>query len=196
MKKITISLAVILLVISAIAGKCNASIDYNKINKQTWNILEEAIKEYMEPFKSEDVPEEKRITDYLFSGYGNRGVLSENEVCTKYTIDFSVTPVNEENTVWLRRNLLYVDLKYENGEFTIEKISDKPEYWDEFCERFKEYKKTNQDAEIEVTQIETQQIDIAKSEQVEQLSNRIYIISEGALIGGIISLVFLLKSSI
>ena len=58
-------------------------------------IVEKAFSEWIETFKSEDVPENKRIIDYKT---GTIGVREANENEIRASIEFIVTPVSEENT--------------------------------------------------------------------------------------------------
>lgn len=194
LKKLTIALLMILAVIFTVAEKSYGVVDANKINKQVNNILEEAVKEYLEPFKSDEIPEEERIVDYFYNGYGVQE--SENNIGTKYEVDFQVTPVNKDNTIWMpRKNIIFVDLTYENEEFSIEKISDKPENLDKFMERFEEYQKTKTEEKSETVQIAPKEIKTAKQEQIEKINIRIYIISGIVLCGGIVVLVVSIRKN-
>ena len=162
-------------------------------NKKVEKTVEEALKQYLEPYKDESVPEEQRITDYRLTGFGIGGPYSKGEVPTHYTIDFNVTPVNKENTTWhLRENIIFVEFKYENGEYSIEKIESKPEHWEEFLKRFEEYKKNNEE-NVETTSIVVEKSENYKSLQVEKINNYVYIISGIILLIGIISFIFLAK---
>lgn len=200
MKKISISLIIILIGIFAIINNSYATISQDKINAKTEKKLEQALKKYIEPYKSNKVSEDKRIKDYMFSGYGVRETYNINDVSTKYVVDFSVTPVNNENTIWLKyTNVIFVDLNYKNGEFSIEKIYDKPDNLDEFYKRFEEYKKNksvNQKEKTEVKTIAAKSEDNYKVAQVEKISNYIYLIGGLVLVTSIIIGFLLLKARI
>ena len=102
-----------------------------------------------------------------------------------------MTPVNPNNTTWLpRKNLLYVDFKYENGEFTVEKVTDKPENWEKFLERFEEYKSQ---AQVDVTTIGAEQNGNYKSAQIEEISNYVYITCGVVFVIGIITLIAIIN---
>lgn len=199
MKKISISLIIILIGIFAIINNSYATISQDKINAKTEKKLEQALKKYIEPYKSNKVSEDKRIKDYMFSGYGVRETYNINDVSTKYVVDFSVTPVNNENTIWLKyTNVIFVDLNYKNGEFSIEKIYDKPDNLDEFYKRFEEYKKNksvNQKEKTEVKTIAAKSEDNYKVAQVEKISNYIYLVGGLVLTMSIIIGILLLKKS-
>ena len=61
MKKFSICLIIILIGILAIVNNSYATISQDKISIKTEKILEQALKEYIEPYKSDKVSEEKRI---------------------------------------------------------------------------------------------------------------------------------------
>ncbi len=189
MKKIFITFILILTFVT-LSIESYAKLDYNKINKQVEEISKKAVEQYAEQFKDESVPEEKRISDYSFSGYGVRENVGD-DVCTKYTVDFNVTPVNKDNTIWLNTNIIFVDLKYENDEFTIEKIADKPENWDKFVERFEEYKNNKEnnepisEKEIAISGKDTE----FKNNQIVKISNYIYLFGTVLILFGVVFII-------
>ena len=199
MKKFSICLIIILIGILAIVNNSYATISQDKISIKTEKILEQALKEYLEPYKSDKVSEEKRIKDYMFSGYSVRETYNINDVATKYVVDFSVTPINDENTIWLKhKNVIFVDLNYKDGEFGIKKIFDKPDNLDEFYKKFEENKKNkvrNQEQNTEIKTIAAKSEGNNKAVQVEKISNYIYLVGGLVLTMNIIIGILLLKKS-
>ena len=154
-------------------------------------IVEKAFSEWIETFKSEDVPENKRIIDYKT---GTIGVREANENEIRASIEFIVTPVSEENTQWnygeaetkmvdghewvvfQPNNICYVQLKNIDGEYQVEYIGETPEGYDEFAKRFEEYKKTHEQEEVENTQIQGEETENQLANQeIEKISNTIVI---------------------
>ena len=195
MKKIFITFLIGILIILTLSVSSYAKINYDKINKQSREILTKALEQYIEAFKDESVPEEERILDYSMSGYGVRD-YAYNEVSTKYSVRFQVTPVNKDNTIWLpKNNIIFVDLNYENDEFTIERISDKPENWDKFVERYEEYKinsENNKPISEEKVAIVGKDTEF-KNNQIVKMSNYIYIIGAVIIFSGILFIIVKVK---
>lgn len=154
-------------------------------------IVEKAFSEWIETFKSEDVPENKRIIDYKT---GTIGVREANENEIRASIEFIVTPVSEENTEWnygeaetkmidghewvvfQPNNICYVQLKNIDGEYQVEYIGETPEGYDEFAKRFEEYKKTHEQEEVENMQIQGEETENQLANQeIEKISNTIVI---------------------
>ena len=154
-------------------------------------IVKKAFSEWIETFKSEDVPENKRIIDYKT---GTIGVREANENEIRASIEFIVTPVSEENTEWnygeaetkmidghewvvfQPNNICYVQLKNIDGEYQVEYIGETPEGYDEFAKRFEEYKKTHEQEEVENTQIQGEETENQLANQeIEKISNTIVI---------------------
>ena len=181
MKKFSICLIIILIGILAIVNNSYATISQDKISIKTEKILEQALKEYIEPW------------------YSVRETYNINDVATKYVVDFSVTPINDENTIWLKhKNVIFVDLNYKDGEFGIKKIFDKPDNLDEFYKRFEEYKKNksgNQEQKTEIKTIAAKSEGNNKAVQVEKISNYIYLVGGLVLTMSIIIGILLLKKS-
>lgn len=137
----------------------------------------ETFKEWMESFKSEDIPKEKRIVDYQISQYGG-GANNNVEDKLEMTIYFKVTPVDEENTYWKKEyaNICFLKMSKVDGEFKIDYISDKPENYDKFLEKFEEYKKNNS-ISSETKQVQGKNIQKeAELTQIKQISNVVKIV--------------------
>ena len=163
------------------------STDSNERSK----IIEDVFKEWIEGYKSEEIPENRRIIDYKLNTLGIR-TISDNEYIAD--IEFVVTPVSIENTEWnysepeiivyhgheciwyAKTNMCYIRIKVENGDYQVEYIGETPEGYDEFAKRFEEYKKTHSQEEIENIQIQGEETDNQLANQeIEKMSNGIVI---------------------
>ncbi len=154
-------------------------------------IVEEIFKEWIESYKSDETPENRRIIDYKLNTLGIR-TISDNEYIAN--IEFVVTPVSIENTEWnygepeiglwegheviwyVKTNICYIRIKVENGDYQVEYIGEAPEGYDEFEKRFEEYKKTYSQEEVENIQIQGEETDNQLANQeIEKMSNGIVI---------------------
>ena len=154
-------------------------------------IVEEIFKEWIESYKSDETPENRRIIDYKLNTLGIR-TISDNEYIAD--IEFVVTPVSIENTEWnygepeiglwegheviwyVKTNICYIRIKVENGDYQVEYIGETPEGYDEFAKRFEEYKKTHSQEEVENIQIQGEETDNQLANQeIEKMSNGIAI---------------------
>ena len=163
------------------------STDSNERSK----IIEDVFKEWIEGYKSEEIPENRRIIDYKLNTLGIR-TISDNEYIAD--IEFVVTPVSIENTEWnyeepeiglweghefiwyVKTNICYIRIKVENGDYQVEYIGETPEEYDEFAKRFEEYKKTHSQEEVENIQIQGEETDNQLANQeIEKMSNGIVI---------------------
>lgn len=153
-------------------------------------IVEEIFKEWIESYKSDETPENRRIIDYKLNTLGIR-TISDNEYIAD--IEFVVTPVSIENTEWnyeepeiglweghefiwyVKTNICYIRIKVENGDYQVEYMGETPEGYDEFAKRFEEYKKTHSQ-EVENIQIQGEETDNSLANQeIEKMSNGIVI---------------------
>ena len=153
--------------------------------------IEGIFEEWIESYKSEEIPENRRITDYKLNKLGIR-TISDNEYIAD--IEFVVTPVSIENTEWnygepeiglweghefiwyVKTNICYIKIKVENGEYQVEYIRETPEGYDEFEKRFEEYKKTHPQEEVENTQIQGEETEnLLANQEIEKMSNGIVI---------------------
>ena len=125
----------------------------------------------MQKYKTEEVPENERITDYQISGY-NGGKIIDGKL--KTTIDFSVTPVSED-TIWNPNgNMAFFTFDIVDGEYVFESASLYPEKYDEFMEAFEEYEK-NKETIVEPTGIPAEKSYVASENKIDELSNYIFI---------------------
>ena len=189
-KKIGISIILIIVCMS----NCVFAIDYNKDKKKRKEACQEALGNYLEPFKSENVPEAERIINYNFIG---NSISYEDDEKIKFSISFIVTPYSEENTIWETRrdNHCFATFKIENGEYKLVRISKEPEKLEEFLEKFEEYKKSHPEKEEET---ETQVISAKEDkyygeEKIKRVSNGVFAISIIIFVASLIFSIRLIK---
>ena len=190
MKKLYISF-ILIFIMFAFSSRVFA--DYEGIeNIKIRQAINTASSEWLDTFKSEETPIEKRITSYELVGYGIS--YSENGGL-EVSINFNVTPYSEENTVWETKgnNIGFIKFKKVNGEYEVERISEIPENYDKFLERFEEYKTSHP----EILENDTQTQSIAGKEEnynanetIEKISNGVFAVS--LTIGIIVSMVIIL----
>lgn len=176
MKKICISFMILFLILSS---QVFAMEDWNKKNLEREKAFEAALPELLEPYKEDSVEESQRIIDYTLSGFG---VGEEKDGKLEASINFWVTPYSEENTIWQKgSNICFATFSVIDGEYKLDSISLTPKNYDKFLERFEEYEKNNiKNVEIQETQCE--KIENLKVNQIEKMSNFIFIISTCLLI--------------
>ena len=174
MKKIYsifITFAILMLISSAVF----ASNYGNDENKKRENAFKTALDSYMQTFMTEETPEEDRIKDYIYTGFG-MSEQRENDDKLYVNISFIVTPVNEDNTTWCKHgDICFASFSKVDGEYVLYKISRYPDNYDKFLERFEEYKKNNTETN-EITQIQSEEmINNLAGQEIEKMSNTIYI---------------------
>ena len=144
----------------------------------------------MKTFMTEETPEEDRITDYTYSGFG----VSENdgdENTLSATIHTRVTPVNESNTTWPKTgdNCFAVFSKV-NGEYVLDRISRYPDNYDKFLERFEEYKNNK-----ETISIQGESENSFASQEIQKINNSLIIGFAVLFIISSISLIIFVRKS-
>lgn len=155
-----------------------AIIDYTDRSK----IIEKAFSEWIESFKSENIPEEKRILDYEIHMIGTS---ESNPNKIRATVEFVITPISKENTtweylepkdsVWQKRNICFIEMTNVDGEYKVDYIGETPKDYDKFLERFEEYKKT-QPQTVENVQIQGQKTENnLANQEIEKMSHTIMI---------------------
>lgn len=152
------------------------AVDYwNEDSKKSENAFKMALDSYMKTFMTEETPEEDRIKDYIYTGYG-MSEQRENDDKLYVNISFIVTPVNEDNTTWSKHgDICFASFSKVDGEYVLYKISRYPDNYDKFLERFEEYKKNNTETK-EITQVQGEEmINNLASQEIEKMSNTIYI---------------------
>ena len=190
MKKIYISFILIFII-----GVSSSVVfaDYEGIeNIKIRQAINTASSEWLDTFKSEETPIEKRITSYELTGYG----ISYNENGElEVSINFNVTPYSEENTVWETKgnNIGFIKFKKVNGEYEVERISEIPENYDKFLEKFEKYKTSHP----EIVENDTQTQSIAGKEEnynanetIEKISNGVFTVS--LIVGIIVGMIIIL----
>ena len=181
MKRISIMFLITFIIISInVYVKAESSNDilnngrrFNEINKQASKM---AVEQLLEPYKSEDVPENERINSYKLTGYGVSDSAEEGNY--SISVSFLVEPYLKENSIWKTNtsNLCYTEYKLVDGEIEIVYLSLFPKNYDKFLERFEEYKKNNtENVEIDVVKGNTGK-DL-KTVQIGKMSNTVFITS-------------------
>ena len=192
MKNKVFRISIFCIIIMAIISFSNTVLAVQNYTLQERNTMaEEAFKQWIEKYKSEEIPENRKITDYNLQSV-RVGEIEENEFLA--SIEFVVTPVSIENTEWnysepeiivyhgheciwyAKTNMCYIRVKVENGDYQVEYIGATPEGYDEFAKRFEEYKKTHSQEEVENIQIQGEETDNQLANQeIEKMSNGIVI---------------------
>lgn len=190
MKKIYISF-ILIFIMFAFSSRVFA--DYEGIeNIKIRQAINTASSEWLDTFKSEEIPIEKRITSYELVGYG----ISYNENGElDVSINFNVTPYSEENTVWETKgnNIGFIKFKKINGEYEVEKISEVPENYDKFLEKFEEYKIKHPEILENDTQIQSvagKEENYNANKTIEKISNGVFAVS--LTVGIIVSMIIIL----
>ena len=197
MKKI-LSIMIIFIVTLVISNKVMA-IEYREIDgTDRYDIIAKAFSEWMDTFKIENTPEDKRILDYQI---GAVGTSESNKDKIKATIEFNVTPFSKENTQWnyteevetiIRNgeefkesppdNICFLEMTNVDGEYQVDYIAETPEGYDEFLTRFEEYKanlpKTETTETIQGQKIENNLM----NQEIKKMSDTIMIGSSIVLI--------------
>lgn len=174
MKKIY-SIFITFVILMLISSAVFASDYENDENKKRENAIKMALDSYMQTFMTEETPEEDRIKDYIYTGYG-MSEQRENDDKLYVNISFIVTPVNEDNTTWNKHgDICFASFSKVDGEYVSYKISRYPDNYDKFLERFEEYKKNNTETK-EITQVQGEEMmNNLAGEEIEKMSNIIYI---------------------
>lgn len=142
---------------------------WEKENKKREQVYETALKSYMDQFLLEDTPEEDRITSYEMNGYG-LAQNGETEEKLYVSITFSVTPVNENNTTWSSyRNHCYAVFLKGKDEYILDRISRYPDHYDEFLQRFEEYKKNKQE-QTQKTEIQGERKNSLANQEMQKIN--------------------------
>ncbi len=136
------------------------------------DIWQSAVKEWLDTFKSEETPIERRITDYQIGGWSPQ---YNNEERIKVTFYLYVIPVDENNTEWevTERCMGFIDMIKEDGEYKVRYLSEYPEGYDKFLEEFEEWKKTHSETETVVTQGENVELNSVQEQEVNKMSTGI-----------------------
>ena len=191
-----ISIIMIFIVTIAISNKAMA-VEYREIDyTDRSEIITEAFSEWIDTFKSEDTPENKRILDYQIGGMG---ISESNKNKIRATVEFKVTPFSKDNTEWnytevsekrtingqefvisQNDNICFLEMTNVDGEYQVDYIAETPKGYDEFERRFEEYKQTHLQEKAESIQIQGQETNNnLANREIEKMS---YIIVVGCSI--------------
>lgn len=145
-------------------------------NKKIETACKVALDSYMKTFMKDETPEEDKIKDYIFSGYGMSKGEDKNKLYMYITM--KITPINENNTTWSKHgDICFVVFSKLNDEYVVDKISRYPDNYDKFLEKFEEYKKNNSETDKKET------ILIQGKSEKNLASQEIQKISNGLIIG-------------
>lgn len=135
------------------------------------DIWQKPVKEWLDTFKSEYTPIEKRIKDYQICGW-SVGLNNEEQISIAFQVD--AIPVDENNTEWEKYRMQgFIDMVNEDGEYKVTYLSDVPKDYDKFMEAFEEWKKTNSSTETLVTQGENKNLSSAQEQEINIMSTSI-----------------------
>lgn len=174
MKKIY-KIAILFGILILISTSAFATEYAEKQNKKRENAYKAALDSYMKTFMTDETPEEDKISSYEYSGFGLTA-KGETEDKLYVNIAFNITPVNENNTTWSKYgNNCYAVFSKVNDEYVLDRISRYPDNYEEFLERFEEYKKNKSETKENI-QIQGQEItNNLANQEIEKMSNIIYI---------------------
>lgn len=149
---------------------------WEKENQKIKTACEVALDSYMKTFMTEETPEQDRIKDYTFTGYGMSEGEDENKLYMH--ISMNIIPVNEDITTWSKHgDICFVVFSKVNDEYVVDRISRYPDNYDKFLERFEEYKKSDSETDKKET------ISIQGESQNNLASQEIQKINNGLVIG-------------
>lgn len=149
---------------------------WEKENQKIKTACEVALDSYMKTFMTEEIPEQDRIKDYTFTGYGMSEGEDENKLYMH--ISMNIIPVNEDITTWSKHgDICFVVFSKVNDEYVVDRISRYPDNYDKFLERFEEYKKSDSETDKKET------ISIQGESQNNLASQEIQKINNGLVIG-------------
>lgn len=149
---------------------------WEKENQKIKTACEVALDSYMKTFMTEETPEQDRIKDYTFTGYGMSEGEDENKLYMH--ISMNIIPVNEDITAWSKHgDICFVVFSKVNDEYVVDRISRYPDNYDKFLERFEEYKKSDSETDKKET------ISIQGESQNNLASQEIQKINNGLVIG-------------
>ena len=131
------------------------------------------------------------------TGYGISSDL-ESEVLTA-NISFNVVPYSEENTVWQKAgNSCFIRFLVENGEYKLERISELPENYDKFVEKFEEYKKEHPEIDVKTEKVvensQAKKADYNESNTVTKISIGVFAISLAIFILMLVLVIRIIKN--
>jgi len=134
------------------------------------DIWQAEVNKWLEPFKSEETPVEKRITDFRISSWCPH-INNKDEI--KVNFQYEVIPVDENNTEWEnpRRNHGFIHMVNKDGEYVVEYLSDVPKNYDKFLEEFEKWQKENETKETVEVQGEKEELN--SNNEIDKMSDGI-----------------------
>lgn len=175
MKKVY-SIVILFVILMLFSNSVFATEYWDKENKKRETAFKDALDSYMVTFMKEETPEEDKITNYEYSGFG---IAAKGDTEDKLYVNIfvNVIPVNESNTTWNKSsNYCFATFSKVNGEYILEKISRYPDNYDKFLKRFEEYKKNNPET-LESVQIQGQETtNNLANQKIEKMTNIIVIV--------------------
>lgn len=137
------------------------------------DIWKPKVEEWLDSFKTEETPIEKRITDYQLTSYSTKA-NNENEIkvdCTAHII-----PVDESNTAWEfpQRITIFIEMTNVDGQYQVDYLDELPRNYDKFLEEFQIWKKENETTETITVQGEKE--DLNSNSEIEKISNGLVLI--------------------
>ena len=181
MKKIfsIFSICLILILSSNMVFATNS----NNERKEIEEVCQISLDSYMKTFMTQETPEQDRIKDYKCMTIH---FSKDREKADKIDVNITVhiTPENEKNTTWNKTtNYCFASFTKVDDEYVLDKISRYPDYYDEFLEKFGEYKKNNP-TKIENTQIKAEEMtNNLASQEIEKMSKIIFVGCSIVLLG-------------
>lgn len=156
----------------------------NEESRKKEELYKKTLADYLQQYMREDTPEEERIVEFDFRGYGN----SEEGDILKASINFGVKPYSQENTKWKYNtgNLCtnkesfnfycFVTYRKVNGDYEVERISEYPENYDEFLTRFEEYKSNLPEETVTTQNVQAESTEnYLASQEIKTMSHGIWI---------------------
>ena len=145
---------------------------------------------WLDSFKSEETPIEKRITDYKISGW-TINANNENEIRIQFY--FEVTPVDGNNTAWEMPERSFGNLEMTNvdGEYKLDYISEYPQNYDKFLEEFEKWKEENSTKETIVVPSESRNLNASQEQEIDRMSTGIVAVCIGVL--AVVSVLVVMK---
>lgn len=191
---IVLFIILIMMSSSAFAGE-----KADRENKKRETAFKEALDSYMQEFMKEDTPDEDRITSYEYSGFGWNEKEEDGVKKMFANISFGTTPVNPENTTWYQyNNMCFAVFQIVDDEYVLERISRYPDNWDEFMERFEEYKKNGGNKEsnkdVAVKEVQATEENSLENQEITKMSNAIFYVCLAIFMVSIIIIFIRLKN--
>lgn len=155
-------------------------------------IWKSEVNAWLDTFKTEETPIEKRITDYRINGY-SPNYNNENKIQINFS--FEITPVDENNTEWnINGECGFIEMTNVDGKYQLDYLSNLPKGYDKFLEEFEKWKETNSTTETIVIPSETKNLKALQEQAINKLSMGIVALCVGVLtVFAVLALVKIMK---